>query len=243
MNTEILRVRLKSRENEVGLMKTEVLRNRLKSRGFNFGCDDSLVDALEAGDVDAIEADVKVAFDGVMRALLIDTETDPHTKETAARMAKLFVRELFSGRYEAMPKITNFPVGRVESEPYLIGPISIRSACAHHFQFVDGQAWVAVDGPKQLLGLSKFHRIAAWVASRPTVQENLTEKLADTLERETAARGILVSISATHGCLSHRGVKQDDGLMETVAVRGSFRDREPRHDIQTRLLALREVRR
>jgi GTP cyclohydrolase I len=230
-------------KNDVNGLKTEALRNRLKSRGVKFGCDDSLVGALESGDLESIEADVKVAFDGVMRALLIDTETDPHTRDTAARMAKLFVRELFSGRYEAMPKITNFPVVREESEPYLIGPISIRSTCAHHFQFVDGQAWVAVDGPRQLLGLSKFHRIAAWVASRPTVQENLTEMLADVLEKETAARGILVSITATHGCLSHRGVKQDDGLMETVSTRGSFREREMRQDIQARLLALRDVRR
>lgn len=216
------------------------IRARLERSDTRLFCDDTIAAALEPGDLEAIEREVCVACEGVLRALLIDVDRDPHTKETASRMAKMYVRELFVGRYEAMPQLKSFPAPQDRVEPYIIGPIAIRSTCAHHFQAIAGEAWIVVDEPRMLLGLSKFHRLAEWVAARPSVQETLTQTLAALVETEAAAKGVLVCIEASHGCLTHRGVQAHDGRMETVAVRGSLDQADERREAWSRLAVLRK---
>ena len=139
----------------------------------------------------------------LLQCLIIDTENDHNTKETAKRMAKMFIHEIFRGRYREQPKITTFPNATNYDQLYITGPVSIRSTCAHHFQNIVGKAYVGVFPGKEVIGLSKFNRLINWIAERPQIQEE---------------------IRAEHMCMTHRGVKEHESDMTTSVMRGSFRN-------------------
>jgi GTP cyclohydrolase IA len=161
---------------------------------------------------------------GVLQSLVIDTENDHNTHDTARRVAKMMVRETFSGRFTPAPKITAFPNVTQYDQLYVTGPITIRSTCAHHFQNIVGRAYIGVFPGKNVIGLSKFNRIADWIASRPQIQEEMTVQIADAVERETEAEGVAVLIQAEHHCMTHRGVKEHESDMTTSVMRGKFRE-------------------
>jgi GTP cyclohydrolase I len=163
-------------------------------------------------------------FQGVLRSLIIDTSNDHNTQDTARRVAKMFVRETFSGRYANPPKVTAFPNVTEYDQLYVTGPITIRSTCAHHFQNIVGRAYIGVFPGRNVIGLSKFNRITDWIASRPQIQEEMTVQIADAIERETEADGVAVLIQAEHHCMTHRGVKEHESDMTTSVMRGKFRD-------------------
>lgn len=164
---------------------------------------------------------VEDAFQAVLEALQIDTENDPNTKETAKRVAKMFCKEIFRGRFEPCPSVTLFePRDGQTFEPYYVGPIPVRSTCSHHFCPIVGKAWVLVIPGEKLMGLSKFSRLIDWVASRPQIQEEMTEQIADILSEKSGADGIVVQIIADHSCMTLRGVKDACGGMVTRAKRG-----------------------
>ena len=171
-----------------------------------------------------IQKDVEVAFQGVLDALRIDTEDDHNTKETAKRVAKMYVQELFRGRYYPMPACTAFPNVKQYDQIYITGPITINSTCAHHFQAIAGKCWIGVFPGERVIGLSKFNRVVDWVSSRPQIQEELTEQIADEIEDVTGANGVAVVLKAKHFCMSARGVKEHDSEMLTSVLRGSFRE-------------------
>ena len=171
-----------------------------------------------------IQKDVEVAFQGVLDALRIDTEDDHNTKETAKRVAKMYVQELFRGRYYPMPTCTAFPNVKQYDQIYITGPITINSTCAHHFQAIAGKCWIGVFPGERVIGLSKFNRVVDWVSSRPQIQEELTEQIADEIEDVTGAKGVAVVLKAKHFCMSARGVKEHDSEMLTSVLRGSFRE-------------------
>ena len=183
---------------------------------------DTIYDGL--GDLQDIENNVTEAFQGVLDALLIDTKNDHNTKDTARRVAKMFVHEIFRGRYYPPPKITAFPNVKQYDQIYMSGPITINSTCAHHFQSITGQAYVGIFPGEKVIGLSKFNRMVDWVASRPQIQEEMTEQIADMIEKETEAKGVAVVIKAEHFCMTARGVKEHESDMLTSVVRGIFRD-------------------
>ena len=189
-------------------------------------CNDNISDIVTEKDVTKIERNVEKRFQKVLEALLIDTANDHNTKETAKRVAKMLVREVFAGRYEPKPRVTSFPNANQYDELYVTGPIKIRSTCAHHFQPIVGNAWIGVFPGKEVIGLSKFNRLVDWVASRPQIQEEMTVQIADLIEKETKAEGIAVVIKAEHMCLTHRGVKEHESDMTTSIVRGSLREEE-----------------
>ena len=189
-------------------------------------CNDNISDIVTEKDVTKIERNVERRFQKVLDALLIDTANDHNTLETAKRVAKMLVREVFAGRYEPKPRVTSFPNANQYDELYVTGPIKIRSTCAHHFQPIVGNAWIGVFPGKEVIGLSKFNRLVDWVASRPQIQEEMTVQIADLIEEETKAEGIAVVIKAEHMCLTHRGVKEHESDMTTSIVRGSLREEE-----------------
>ena len=189
-------------------------------------CNENISETLEPEDIDKMQRDVEKHFQKVLEALRIDTESDHNTKETAKRVAKMFVREIFAGRYDPKPDITSFPNITNYDELYITGPIKIRSTCAHHFQPIVGNAWIGVKPAKNVIGLSKFNRLVDWIASRPQIQEEMTVQIADLIEEETQAEGIAVVIKAEHLCLTHRGVKEHESDMTTSIVRGSLRKEE-----------------
>tara|TARA_B100000949_G_scaffold107450_1_gene95433 strand:- start:1369 stop:2034 length:666 start_codon:yes stop_codon:yes gene_type:complete len=192
----------------------------------NKRCNDNISSIISGSDIFAIQKNVEHHFQKVLDALLIDTENDHNTNETAKRVAKMLVHEVFAGRYEPKPRITSFPNANQYDQLYLTGPIKIRSTCAHHFQPIVGNAWIGVFPGKNVIGLSKFNRLVDWIASRPQIQEEMTVQIADLIEEETQAEGIAVVVKAEHMCLTHRGVKEHESDMTTSIVRGSLREIE-----------------
>ena len=192
-------------------------------------CNDNISDIVTEKGIAKIERKVEKRFQKVLDALLIDTENDHNTQETAKRVAKMLVREVFAGRYEPKPRVTSFPNANQYDQLYISGPIKIRATCAHHFQPIVGNAWVGIYPGKNVIGLSKFNRLVDWIASRPQIQEEMTVQVADIIEKETKAEGVAVVIKAEHMCLTHRGVKEHESDMTTSVMRGIFQDENARH--------------
>lgn len=202
----------------------EDLSRRVRDSGVPFAANDNISSALLPGDVDIIQAEVERRLQSVLEALLIDTSDDHNTNETAKRMAKMFVREVCAGRYEPMPKATDFPNAKSLDDVLVVGPIDVRSMCSHHFAPILGKAWIAVLPSDRVIGISKFARIANWIFSRPQIQEEAAVQLADTLESLIKPNGLAVVIRASHTCMTWRGVKQTSSEMVTSVMRGVFRD-------------------
>src|SRR5215472_3927760 len=139
---------------------SERIRNRLKSRGIRCFANDCVAAALLPGELDALENELTTKLEGVLDALLIDRDQDHNTLESARRIARMYLREVFAGRYQRMPSIAAFPNVRQLDELYVLGPIDVRSACAHHFCPIEGKLWCGVIPAGKVIGISKFARIA-----------------------------------------------------------------------------------
>ena len=195
---------------------------RLRARGVPFRANDNIAPYLEPGELDGIQAEVEDRMTGVLGSLVIDVENDHNTRDTARRIAKMFVREVFAGRYEAMPQATEFPNEKRLGDILVVGPMTVRSTCSHHFAPILGHAWVGVISGEKVLGVSKFSRLFSWFASRPQIQEELAVQVADCLEALLKPRGLAVVIKAMHSCMTWRGVKDSDSKMTTSVMRGLF---------------------
>lgn len=198
------------------------IRSRLIARGAGFNANDNIADAIEPGDLVWLEAEVQERVSALLDALVIDTTRDHNTKETARRVAKLFVREVMRGRYEPRPRMTDFPNAKGLDEVAIVGPITIRSMCSHHLVPIIGTAWVGVIPTDKLIGLSKFTRLADWVFSRPQIQEEATVQLADLLMELINPKALAVVVRASHMCMTWRGVRDADTEMVTSVMRGAF---------------------
>lgn len=175
--------------------------------------------------LDQVQKNIEEHFQEILLQLGIDIDCDHNTKGTAARVAKMFVREIFNGKFTPKPRITTFP--NVGYDQILTsGPIAVRSMCAHHFMPITGKCWIGMKPGEKVIGLSKFNRIVDWVASRPQIQEEMTEQIANEIENELDPIGLAVVIKAEHFCITHRGVKEHDSDMTTSILRGVFR-KEP----------------
>ena len=199
------------------------VRHRLRAVGAPFAANDNIADCLAPGDVDAVQAEVERAMQAVLDALLIDSAGDHNTRETAKRVAKMYVREVFAGRYTAEPVITDFPNAKALDEVYTLGPITVRSACSHHLVPITGRLWVGVLPGERVIGISKFVRLARWIMARPHIQEEAAVMLADALEQRIAPRGLALVLKAKHHCMTWRGVQETDTEMTTSIMRGAFR--------------------
>ena len=157
----------------------------------------------------------------MLNTLVIDTDNDHNTQETAKRVAKMYVQEIFGGRLKKTPKVTAFPNMGYKSL-YTSGPISIRSTCAHHFQNIVGKAWVGIVPDKEVIGLSKFNRIVHHIAERPQIQEEMTTDIANELSRFAKTPHVAVVVKAEHHCMTHRGVKEHESDMTTAIMLGAF---------------------
>ena len=204
---------------------SNVIKQRILAKNKRFHCNDNISEFIEEGELDLLQKEVEGKLQGVLESLVIDTDNDHNTKETAKRVARMYVKETFGGRYEPVPRVTSFPNMGYKSM-YTSGPISIKSTCAHHLQNIVGNAWVGIIPTGKVIGLSKFNRIIHHIVERPQIQEEMTVQIADLIEKETKAEGIAVVIKAEHMCLTHRGVKEHESDMTTSIVRGSLREEE-----------------
>jgi len=197
--------------------------NNSTSDPFTFRCNDNISQFIDdEKELELLIEEVATRFQTVLESLVIDTENDHNTRDTAIRVAKMFILETFGGRYRAKPKVTSFPnVGY--HGLYTTGPISIKSTCAHHFQNIVGKCWVGVVPEKEVIGLSKFNRIVHHIAERPQIQEEMTTQIAGELKEFTKSDNIAVVLKAEHHCMTHRGVKEHESDMVTTHLSGTFK--------------------
>ena len=201
-----------------------VIRDRMLLAKKRFHANDNISDFLEIGELDALLDEVEGKMQGVLDSLVIDTEQDHNTQSTARRVAKMYINEVFKGRYLPQPTITKFPNAERLNELMIVGPITVRSACSHHFCPVIGKVWIGVL-PNQnttVIGLSKYARLAEWVMGRPQIQEEAVVQLADLIQSKTLPDGLAIVMEATHFCMGWRGVKDMDSKIINSVMRGAF---------------------
>ena len=202
---------------------SEKIRSRIKKAGDRYHANDNISKHIESGELEKLQAEVQEKLQGVLESLVIDTENDHNTQETAKRVAKMYIQETFGGRYSPMPRVTSFPNVGYKSM-YTSGPISIKSTCAPHLQNIVGNAWVGIIPNGKVIGLSKFNRIIHHIVERPQIQEEMTTQIADALQKYAHTQHIAVVVKAEHHCMTHRGVREHDSDMTTAIMLGAFKD-------------------
>ena len=200
------------------------IRERVLAAKKSFHANDNIADFIEPGEMDALLDEVKGKMQGVLDSLVIDTKSDHNTRDTAKRVAKMYLQEVFKGRYVSAPPITEFPNAEHLNELMIVGPITVRSACSHHFCPVIGQIWIGVlpNEHTNVIGLSKYARLAEWVMGRPQIQEEAVVQLADLIQEKTQPDGLALVMQASHYCMGWRGVKDMDSRMINSVMRGAF---------------------
>jgi GTP cyclohydrolase IA len=200
------------------------IRERVKAAKKRFHANDNIAEFIEPGDLAKLLDEVEIKMQGVLESLVIDTENDHNTGNTARRVAKMYLNEVFKGRYVEGPSVTEFPNAEHLNELMIVGPITVRSACSHHFCPVIGKVWIGVmpNEHTNVIGLSKYARMAEWIMNRPQIQEEAVVQLADLIQQKTQPDGMAIVMEATHYCMSWRGVKDMDSRMINSVMRGCF---------------------
>ena len=200
------------------------IRDSVKAAGARAWANDNISDYIEEGEKQLLIEEAMPAFENVLQSLVIDTETDPNSQDTAKRMAKMYINEIMSGRYEPMPNPSAFP-NYIEGgyEGMLVVRSELTSLCSHHHQTVKGVAYIGIIAGPKLLGLSKYSRIAQWCARRGTLQEDLNVMIANQIQETTGSDDVGVYVQATHGCCENRGIKAHSSLTQTTVLRGVFK--------------------
>jgi len=200
------------------------LRFRFKRDGKRFWAGDNISEYIDDATKQQLIDEATTAFEGVLDALLIDRETDPNSKGTARRLAKMYFNEIMAGRYEQSPNATAFPNDRDGAyEGMLVVRSELKSMCSHHHQPVSGVAYIGIIAGPKLIGLSKYTRIAQWCARRGTLQEELCMDIAREIGTATGSRDVAVYIQATHGCCENRGIMAHSSLTQTTVLHGAFK--------------------
>lgn len=210
-------------EDGASLSISERIRQRLDLAEVPYFANDNIAPFLREGELEALEKEVADKVRDLLRSLVIDIDNDHNTEETAERVARMYLHEVFKGRYHRQPKIASFPNVKNLDEIYTVGPITVRSACSHHLVPILGNCWIGIKPGERVIGLSKFSRVADWVFSRPHIQEEAVIILADEIERLCEPKGLAILVKAQHYCMKWRGVKELQTSMINSVVRGDFR--------------------
>jgi GTP cyclohydrolase I len=208
----------------VRLSASDRIRYRLIGADCRYHANDNISAFIEEGELEELKAEVQSRMQEVLQALVIDTDSDHNTNDTAMRVAKMFIHEVFKGRYVPMPAVTEFPNASRLNQLMIVGPIKVRSACSHHLCPIMGRVWIGVlpNEHSNLIGLSKYARICDWIMSRPQIQEEAVTMLADELQQRVKPDGLAIVIEADHFCMHWRGVKDDESMMTNSVMRGAF---------------------
>ena len=207
-----------------GCPLSSIIRARMRLADKRFHANDNISDFIQVGELEGLLDEVEVKMQGVLDSLVIDTEHDHNTHGTARRVAKMYLNEVFKGRYLPQPAITEFPNAERLNELMIVGPITVRSACSHHFCPVIGKLWIGVlpNQDTTVIGLSKYARLAEWVMGRPQIQEEAVVQLADLIQSKTLPDGLAIVMEASHLCMGWRGVKDMNSKMVNSVMRGAF---------------------
>jgi len=200
------------------------IRERIQAARKRFHANDNIAEFIQPGELELLLDEVEEKMKAVLGSLVIDTEHDHNTDKTARRVAKMYLKEVFQGRYVPQPAITEFPNAEHLNELMIVGPITVRSACSHHLVPIMGKLWIGVlpNEHTNVIGLSKYARLAEWIMGRPQIQEEAVVQLADLIQRKTQPDGLAIVMEATHFCVGWRGVKDVDSKMINSVMRGSF---------------------
>jgi len=200
------------------------IRERIEAARKRFHSNDNIAAFIEPGELELLLDEVEAKMQGVLDSMVIDTASDHNTSDTARRVAKMYLQEVFKGRYVKQPAITEFPNAEHLNELMIVGPITVRSACSHHFCPVIGKVWIGImpNEHTNVIGLSKYARLAEWVMGRPQIQEEAVVQLADLIMEKTQPDGLAIVMEASHYCMAWRGVKDMDARMINSVMRGVF---------------------
>ncbi len=224
VTTEAAGVHDSAQPDQETMPASERVRGRIKASGKRFHANDNISEFIRTGEVEELQSEIEAKLREVLKSLVIDTESDHNTQDTAKRVAKMYLNEVFRGRYVPPPPVTEFPNVEHLNELMIVGPITIRSACSHHFCPIMGRIWVGVmpNQHSNLIGLSKYARLADWVMSRPQIQEEAVTQLANLLQDKIQPDGLALVMEADHFCMQWRGVKDLNSKMINSVMRGSF---------------------
>lgn len=208
----------------VQIPTSQRIRERIVASKTRYHANDNIAQFIKPGELDELLNEVEEKLRSVLQSLVIDTVSDHNTQDTGRRVAKMYINEIFKGRYTPMPAVTEFPNASHLNELMIIGPITVRSACSHHLCPIMGKVWIGVmpNEHSNLIGLSKYARIAEWIMSRPQIQEEAVVQLADALQDKMKPDGLAVVMEADHFCMHWRGVKDTDAKMINSVMHGSF---------------------
>ncbi len=200
------------------------IRDRLRKAKVRFHANDNIAKFIEPGEMDLLLEEVASKMRTVLDSLVIDTENDHNTQDTARRVAKMYLNEVFRGRYWPAPSVTEFPNVTSLNELMIVGPVTVRSACSHHLCPIMGRLWIGVmpNQHSNLIGLSKYARLAEWIMGRPQIQEEAITQMAELLMDMVKPDGLAVVMEADHFCMHWRGVKDTNAKMKNSVMRGSF---------------------
>ena len=169
-------------------------------------------------------------FTGIMHILGLDLNDDS-LKNTPQRVAKMYVKEIFSGLNPAnRPDISLFENKYNYNEMLVVKDISVYSYCEHHFVPIIGKAHVAYISTGKVIGLSKINRLVQYYAKRPQVQERLTIQICEGLKNALNTNDVAVFIDASHLCVASRGIKDTGSSTITSCYSGKFLDQPTRNE-------------
>jgi GTP cyclohydrolase I len=202
---------------------SQVIRRRLEAGKVRYWAGDNISAHISEEEKTQLVDEIALKFEDVLQSLVIDTVTDPNSRGTARRLAKMYVYEIMAGRYEPAPDATAFPNDSADRyEGMLVVRSELRSMCSHHHQPVTGVAYIGIIAANKLIGLSKYTRIAQWCARRGTLQEELCNDIAREIMRATDSENVGVYIQAVHGCCENRGIMAHSSLTQTTVLKGVF---------------------
>ena len=204
---------------------SDIILERITNDGARYWAGDNISKYVKDEERAKLVDELTTKFEGVLDSLIIDRHTDPNSKGTARRLAKMYLYEIMAGRYDPAPDATAFPNDSEDRyEGMLVVRSELRSMCSHHHQPVAGVAYIGIIAAQKLIGLSKYTRIAQWCSRRGTLQEELANDIAREIMKATGSENVAVYIQATHGCCENRGIMAHSSLTQTTVLKGAFKE-------------------
>ena len=202
------------------------IRNRILASSGRFFANDNISEYIEEGELELLVDELEDKFKAALNTMVIDLENDPNSADTPRRLAKMYIHELFEGRYQPKPRVASFPNdssdGRAAYKGMLVVRAELKSVCSHHHQPVTGTAFIGIIPSSKVIGLSKYVRLAQHCARRGTLQEELCNDIAQTIIAATDSENVGVHLQADHGCCTNRGVMAKSAMTQTTVLNGMF---------------------